>query len=435
MPYTTVPRNVPVPRPSRLVRQARRMGRATGQAEPTTLVGIPNGIPVILRNPLPIAGRANWKQSSRTSARRPAADLMWTFLFTVWLALGIQAANGQGLKTPVFDSARCVSENGVRIAINPLPGGGADQEWTWDNQRRTRMLPVGCAAVDGNVWSLNSADGGVKMSLHGALETQVKLTNIVNRPFIVGYPEVLYGYKPFQSVNTIQATPLLFPMSVSTLPALWMVSRYSITVPNQDLPVDFSYDLWITEAFRPNKVQKGDIELMIWLFHQNLKPAGKLLSKHSFTGAVWINGEAKTVPFDVYVTDPTIKGHTSTLISFAMRNHEQEAAKTGGWSAAYIAVDLRAILRHMMSVMNSEYGWSLSTMQEQYVNGIELGSEFGRDGNAAALNWRLDSYCLVLPVLRDRKQSSLNWKGLSCPSQGNATRLFQPAGDRSEETR
>jgi hypothetical protein len=118
-----------------------------------------------------------------------------------------------------------------------------------------------------------------------------------------------------------------------------------------------------------------------------------------------------------------------------MRNHEQEAAMTGGWSAAYIAVDLRAILRHMMSVMNSEYGWSLSTMQEQYVNGVELGSEFGRDGNAAALSWRLDNYCLVLPVLRDRKQMSLNWKGLSCPSQGNATRRFQSAGDRSEEAR
>jgi Glycosyl hydrolase family 12 len=313
---------------------------------------------------------------------------------------------------PRFDPQSCVSQTKLYTQVNMLTPAATEQSWLWDVHRRTKMLPLGCSSIDGNIWSVNSADGGVTMRLNQGLTTSAQLHNIKNHGAIVGYPEILYGYKPFGSILTAQSEVLAFPIHVSAFPDVWSVTGYSVHSGNAQLPLDFAYDLWITQLFKPNKMQKGDVELMIWLFHQNLKPAGKFYPKRSFTAMVRVNGKLEPKVFDVYSSDPNIKNHTSLLVSFAMRDQEGAGSLSGGTPTADLALNLREMLRQMVLVLNGEFGWSKETMNAEYVNGIELGSEFEQVASSAELDWRLAKYCLVIP--NDGSSSALSAKDFSC---------------------
>jgi len=313
-----------------------------------------------------------------------------------------------------FDSSSCSYTSPRRSVITLVPAVDFKQPEQWDNKRRTKMLPMGCAAVDGNVWSLGAADGAVTISPGAGLHTSVNLQQIKHWGYIVGYPEVLYGYKPFGSINTRQSPKLAMPVQVGSIPTVWAVANYSIAVPNPKLPVDFSYDLWVTQQLKPNNVQKGDVELMIWLYHRNLKPAGKLLASRRFTAPVWVDGKARNAVFDVYATDPNIKGHTSILLSFALRGDEAEGSLDGGISRAYLAVDLRAMLLQMVAVLSGEFGWNEQTMKAEYVNGVELGTEFAQLDNAATLDWTLDNYCLAMPAAVGGEAGNITWNEIRC---------------------
>jgi hypothetical protein len=136
---------------------------------------------------------------------------------------------------------------------------------------------------------------------------------------------------------------------------------------------------------------------MIWLYHQDLSPSGKLLPSQSFATPAWINGKLQNATFDVYAADPTLPNHTSELITFALRETSAPVAANGGLAQAVIGFNLRALLTQMTNVLGTQFGWSRASISSDYLNGLEIGDEFEADRGRAQLGWTLSHYCAVAP--------------------------------------
>jgi hypothetical protein len=310
----------------------------------------------------------------------------------------------------------CLVQTAYANTVQLIPSTAPNLTWSWSSAAPTTLRSAGCAEITANLWSTPSAHGTVTMALAPALQTSVALTQITGTTGIVGYPELIYGYKPFGPLTTSQSPAMLFPIALNKLPNVWLMTDYKMSVSDSNLPSNLAYDLWITQAYKGTGVKKGDIELMIWLYRNDDQPAGKLQPLETFTTPLWVNGTLQNGTFDVYAADPTLPNHTSELVTFVLRGAAGQGAGvvSGGYSGGVVGFNLLPFFTQVQRTLSAAYGWSAGTVNAEYLNGIEFGTEFTPDKQQANFSWVLNHMCMVMP------------KTTAVPVQANASSFVCP---------
>jgi uncharacterized protein (DUF433 family) len=157
---------------------------------------------------------------------------------------------------------------------------------------------------------------------------------------VVAYPSVVYGKKPWFPNST---TPSL-PRRIGELECLWADFEAGREGKGNG---NLAFDLWVTEeeAAGPESVTR---EVMIWLWHQGMRPAGRRVASLSLDGR-----EADLWRQEGH-EDPN--GLVWTLLTFVYESEVTEGP-----------LDLRAHLDYLV-----ENGY-LSA--EEYLADVELGNE------------------------------------------------------------
>ncbi|MEM2981387.1 MAG: cellulase family glycosylhydrolase, partial [Thermoproteota archaeon] len=149
--------------------------------------------------------------------------------------------------------------------------------------------------VDINNWNIRSASGGITMTFDPSTITLSVTANIQNAQpvtWVNGYPEIYFGRKPWDT-QYANGLGVDFPLKVADLASRSLPVSFSIDIQSLHPPMSFNMaaDAWIVRqsvANSPSKApSQGDVELMVWVFSQNLGPAGSKVGEESIGGRAW----------------------------------------------------------------------------------------------------------------------------------------------------
>ncbi len=291
-----------------------------------------------------------------------------------------------------------------RINIIPNPSVNKFIHLTNNTDTTYPNENIGDALAINSLWGIRSTNGVNNMDYvpsPGFLTDTTNLTNIkmdVNtdgKPnYIAGYPSIRYGYNPKAKAASIDHF-LIFPMRLGSLANIqsydhfWTVVKYNISALPSN-PMDFAYDIWISDSSHPSSVNKNTIELMIWLDQSDLKPTGDSAKITGLNLPCLVNGQFEYLPFDVYEGN-TYNGSGAT-VSFALENPT---------AIGSIGVDLSSIADTLISLLptwNINPSWTRDSLNNYYMLDVELGSEFRSNSAAQAkYAWTISEYYFQFP--------------------------------------
>ncbi|ADL19820.1 Endo-beta 1,4-glucanase [Acidilobus saccharovorans 345-15] len=246
-------------------------------------------------------------------------------------------------------------------------------------------------AVDPNPWNTweGSGSSSVKLCSDG-LDVVVSYSEATAaRPpeTVLGYPEVIYGYKPWGALSTPTSPLLQLPAKVGQLPQALVYVDYSVEFPNGR--GNLAFDLWLTRGPGQNGVGPRELEVMIWLYRTpGFNPMGYQSPSSTLALPTIVNGRPGIVNWGVYIADPMGPGRW-TYVAFTL----EPPLASGS-----VVVPLTLVLRSLRDLLP----WG-NEVSDLYLNGLELGMEY------TSLTWpptrvsvmaryRLNSYgVLVLP--------------------------------------
>jgi len=279
---------------------------------------------------------------------------------------GIAIGNISTSTTPQSSSS---SQNCITLSDNQLTGNPQGQPIYSPNQ-----LSLDSGISQFNLWNAVSASGSIQQCYdkNTGLKTSINLNNIQYYSYSgapAAYSEIGYGTSlngvPFGNQNTA----LTFPVDVNSFENLnYQASvnyEFGIPIPS-NLPVDFTYDLWIRQPCQDTSnsfscdIQSKDYEIMIWLYNSNNNALGTKvnntpitidqLSWNEFKGT----GSAGATTISFVLTTPKSNGNISLNLG--------DFIKTSG------------------NIVNNDFsGYSLM--------GVELGTEFGKNNQFTNADW------------------------------------------------
>ena len=226
-----------------------------------------------------------------------------------------------------------------------------------------------------NLWNLRSAKGSAVMVFNKGMvvfsANLYDITQITPEGWVTGYPEIFYGYKPWNKYY-VKGRWLKLPVRIKNLPPVYLVVNYTLWF-KKPLSLNMAYDLWITRKKFSKGIGEGDIELMIWLFHTNLAPAGKEVG--SFTIPVFINNRRQKITWEVWVGE-----FQWTVVTF----------KTNKPLKGKIKFKLNKFITITNTVIKRLKNKSIFN---HFLEDIELGTEFGNpDAKEAIFGWMIFSF-------------------------------------------
>ncbi|MCY0859760.1 MAG: hypothetical protein OWQ54_04955 [Sulfolobaceae archaeon] len=221
----------------------------------------------------------------------------------------------------------------------------------------------GYAIFTPDIWNIKDNSIGVTMMnvTPGSLEAKVDYTSVtaqVSQYIVVGYPEVIYGYKPWGQLQTSTNSFLPLPLNVSELPNFYSVLNYSVNATKGYF--DYSYDIWITRHFGQNGAYKGDIEMMIWMYWRNLQPAGRYYT--TIYIPAYVDGKIVNVSWQVWIANGTW-----TIITFRISNPIPKGV---------VGVDIPIFIKEANQLLVKFDSWS-SPLNHYVLNDLEVGMEWG----------------------------------------------------------
>ncbi|MGC9135396.1 GH12 family glycosyl hydrolase domain-containing protein [Caldivirga sp.] len=265
--------------------------------------------------------------------------------------------------------------------INLIPVNSTGT-WTYECGKDYTAY-VGLLGLQGNYWNAecNGTSGTVDMSINGGLRTIVNLTKAkMKNPNlgVLGYPETIYGYKPFGRVRTAINQKLPLPLTTGDLPNAWINLEYEV-VNHGSLRMNFSFDLWLTRGSDQAGIFRGDLELMIWLYHFNLRPAG--LPEGTIEAPILVNNAAENAKWEVWFGDT---GQWN-ILTLRLANPLKVAS---------VSLPLRGFIEKALSIVSGK----LINITGYYLNGLEVGTEYGpvKNGEAVQLEWIIHKYTIRL---------------------------------------
>jgi hypothetical protein len=153
-----------------------------------------------------------------------------------------------------------------------------------------------------NFWNIESYEGKTFLKFSkktDSIEFYAELSNVKQKNpggWVLGYPEVFYGFKPWLS-NGISAKIWPLPCKISELQDVYFGFDYEVWYEN-NLPVNLAMETWVTKEKYPGMVKEGEVEIMVWLYCNILNPAG--FKVDSVEIPIVINGEEKTLTWEVW---------------------------------------------------------------------------------------------------------------------------------------
>ncbi|ADM27702.1 glycoside hydrolase family 12 [Ignisphaera aggregans DSM 17230] len=221
-----------------------------------------------------------------------------------------------------------------------------------------------------NLYGVNSALGYQRMYIYIhnlTIKIVSDLHSIQPVQWVNGYPEIYVGRKPWDT-RYIDGYGVAFPINVDN-PRQFVVSFY-VCIEDLDPTMNFNIaaDAWIVResvARAPGTPPgKGDIEIMVWLFSQNLGPAGDRVGEEIIP--IVINGTRIDAKWDVYLQRSVPWGGWD-YIAFA----------PSGWSVrcGSVAYDPTLFIQAAKKYVS---------MSGYYLLNWEIGTEWGTQNNGGA---------------------------------------------------
>ncbi len=291
------------------------------------------------------------------------------------------------LASPLSEDERIICKRITIIPTLPKYNGLVD---IGNNSHIDNIKSIGNASIDPCLWGIQRisdrelVQGETRMiiannTLH--VKSIFKMDSINMKPWqVVGYNEIIYGMKPW-GMPPYHRIPSLFklPMKIAKITGykhIYLDIDYEVEKAN--VGVDLSYDIWIKKSMKTDGVRCGDLELMIWLYHKNARPAGKIIgSMHTWA---YINNSLVRAKWTVYLY-PEMSGGW-TYIALVL----DQPVRKGN-----VMIDLVEIFKYVSQIIN-KLGKNLENM---YLMDIELGTEifFGRNID---IEWHISSYSITV---------------------------------------
>ncbi|MEM2981401.1 MAG: hypothetical protein QW385_08595, partial [Thermoproteota archaeon] len=229
-------------------------------------------------------------------------------------------------------------------------------------------------------WNINSAEGGrINMTYDkstATLITEADLWGAQPQTYVNGYPEIYVGRKPWDG-QYANGLGLNFPYRVSDLTsgAVSLTASFSVDLQslNPDMNFNIAADAWLVDerhAFSPGSgLSTPYVEVMVWVFSQNLGPAGSRVGEENMGGRTW--GVWRNVG-----------ENNATYIAMAPK----------GWSITEgsISYDIAEVMR----VVEKYAPFDISNY---YLVGWELGTEWGtkNSGGVAQFQCTISDYTVT----------------------------------------
>ena len=190
---------------------------------------------------------------------------------------------------------------------------------------------IGYSQYTPDLWNIaNSSVGSVTMSStqSGGISSTINFSSLgygSSGQTVIGYPNIEYGYSPWGGGTTAMSNALRLPKQITHFPPTISSIRYKVS--GSTPPMDFSYDIWITQSQYATTVSNGDLELMIWTDHASgLVPAGGT-AIGTFSTETYVNGSVQNLTWNIYVNNGNKASASQwTIVTFQLQNPLSDAS-------------------------------------------------------------------------------------------------------------
>ncbi|MUM65651.1 hypothetical protein D1867_10445 [Acidianus infernus] len=236
------------------------------------------------------------------------------------------------------------------------------------------------------LWNLKYADGNANLTFrNGVLYVNVNFSHfekITPSIPVDGYPGLMYGHEgwfPFAG-TTIENPSLVLPKKVYCLPNIISTLNYSVWVQEGTID-DFSYDIWLSQNPNTTYLAFPDIELMIWLYH-NETLSSYFIKVGEVQVPICVNGSKITCTFTVYILPHT--GSSNGWIGVYYLSNQNLEGKVSIPLTFFIKDEFQWINKIFPTINESSY----------YLDAIQVGMEFNDYNGIAQLGYTL--YCWIM---------------------------------------
>jgi len=249
------------------------------------------------------------------------------------------------------------------------------------------------AVVEINPWNMKSAKGDQIMIidvLKKSIETNISLIDVIPAEWVNGYPEIAIGRKPWYT-SYANGFRVSFPMKIRNATPFVISFYICIKDLHPQMNLNIAADAWIVReaiAKSPGTApSNGDLEIMVWLFNQNLNPAGNKVGE--ITIPIALNESIVNAQWEVWRMDSVSWGGWQYI-----------AFKPKGWKhiCGYVAYN-------PIDFVKAAAKFATFDISNHYLLGWEIGTEWGaRTSNGVArLSWILKDF-EVIPGASIQKQ-------------------------------
>ncbi|AGE71770.1 GH12 family glycosyl hydrolase domain-containing protein [Sulfolobus acidocaldarius] len=239
------------------------------------------------------------------------------------------------------------------------------------------------------LWNLKTALGYTNLTYRGnTLVVNVNFTNFekINSNLQVdGYPGVMYGQEdwfPFAG-RTLMPSCFVLPVKVISLPNFNSTLSYKIN-DNRGIIDDFSYDIWLTQNPNTTYIQFPDVEIMIWLYH-NETLSDYFVKAGVMSVNIMVNGTVIQDDFTVYILPHT--GSSNGWIGVYYISQLE-------LSAGNITVPMSTLIKDSFNYIRGVFP-DLQT-SAYYLNAIQVGMEFNDINGVVNVGYTLYNWTITI---------------------------------------
>ncbi len=215
-----------------------------------------------------------------------------------------------------------------------------------------------------NFWNIESYQGTTYLEYQpekDCVEFFASISNIKQKDpsgWVLGYPEVFYGFKPWLS-SGFSSKKWELPAKVKNLAEVTFSFNYELWYKD-NLPVNLAMETWITKEKYPPMVKEGEVEIMVWLYFNILNPAGFKTGEVKIP--VVIDGKNVDMIWEVWYA----KMKWDYIAFKAVKSFEK----------ASVEIPIKPFVSKAREVINN-FSERVKDFDEMYIEGWEIGMEFG----------------------------------------------------------
>jgi hypothetical protein len=236
-----------------------------------------------------------------------------------------------------------------------------------------------------NSWNVKSYKGVQRVVidlLSRGIEVYIDVEDMNPSTWTNGYPEIMIGRKPWGN-SYANGYGVPFPMRVRDAKPFIVSFYICLERYSPDMNLNIAADAWIVRepiAESPGTPPgSGDLEVMVWLFSNNLNPAGNKVGETRIP--IVLNGTVVDAEWEVWRMDSVTWGGWQ-YIAFKPKNWKHVCGYV-----AYNPIDF----------VKEAARYATFDISDHYLLDWEIGTEWGTisSGGRALLLWRLRDFVAI----------------------------------------